>query len=366
MTEAKATAEGTRRFAERSGAAAGHFREGMGLSLSSIGLGTYLGDDGAAVDAGYEACIAAALGAGINVFDSAINYRGQKSERAVGRALARAFAGGRVRRDEVFVSTKGGYFPHDADDPRPTRRYVQESFLDSGLAPKDEIAQQCHSIAPAYLRDQIARSLANLGLATIDLYYLHNVETQLGAVDRATFRERLRRAIETLEEEAAAGRIAAWGLATWDGLRVPPEHPDHISLAAVLALAKEVGGAGHHFRGVQLPSNLQMAQGMLYRSQDTGEGRQPAMPAARAMGLAAFGSASILQGRLAAVELPEEVTEAFPGLQTSGQQALQFARSAPGVTTALVGVSSPEHAAEDFALAKTSPVTPERILGLFV
>ena len=116
MSQTRATAEGTRRFAQRAGAADGHFREGMGLSLSSIGLGTYLGDDGAAVDAGYEACIAAGLGAGINVFDSAINYRGQKSERAVGRALAKAFASGAARRDEVFVSTKGGYFPHDADD----------------------------------------------------------------------------------------------------------------------------------------------------------------------------------------------------------------------------------------------------------
>ncbi len=365
MSQTRATAEGTRRFAQRAGAADGHFREAMGLSLSSIGLGTYLGDDGAAVDAGYEACVAAGLGAGINVFDSAINYRDQKSERAVGRALAKAFASGAARRDEVFVSTKGGYFPHDADDPRPARRYVQESFLDSGLAPKDEIAQQCHSIAPAYLKDQIARSLANLGLTTIDLYYLHNVETQLGAVDRPTFRDRLRRAIETLEQEAVAGRIAAWGLATWDGLRVPPEHPDHLSLAAVLEMATEVGGAGHHFRAVQLPSNLQMAQGMVYRSQEIGQARQPAMPAARALGLAAFGSASILQGRLAAVELPEEIAEAFPGLQTSGQQALQFARSGPGVTTALVGVSSPEHAAEDFALAKTPPLSPERILGLF-
>ena len=131
----------------------------MGLSLSSIGLGTYLGEDDATTDAGYEASIAAALAAGINVFDTAINYRGQKSERAIGRALAKAFTDGRARRDEVFVSTKGGYFPHDGDDPRPPRRYVQESFLESGLAPKDEIAQQCHCIAPSYLRDQIARSL---------------------------------------------------------------------------------------------------------------------------------------------------------------------------------------------------------------
>jgi len=365
VTEARATAEGTRRFAGRSGAAAGHFRDGMGLSLSSIGLGTYLGEEDAATDAGYEASVAAALAVGINVFDSAINYRGQKSERAIGRALAKAFDEGRAQRDEVFVSTKGGYFPHDGDDPRPPRRYVQESFLESGLAPKDEIARQCHCIAPSYLRDQVARSLENLGLSTVDLYYLHNVETQLGAVDRMTFRERMKRAIAALEEEVGAGRIAAWGIATWDGLRVPPEHPEHISMADVLGMAKEIAGDGHHFRAVQLPSSLAMAQGMVYRSQETGQGRRAALAAATTLGLAAFGSASIAHGQLAAGDLPEEIAEAFPGLRSSAQQALQFARSAPGVTSALVGVSSPEHALEDFALAKVAPAAPERILGLF-
>jgi aryl-alcohol dehydrogenase-like predicted oxidoreductase len=360
----RATLEGTKRFADRAGAAPGHFRLAAGLSLSSIGLGTYLGDEDAATDAGYESAVAAALAPGINVFDTAINYRGQRSERAIGRALAKAFAEGRAARDEVFVSTKGGYLPHDAEDPRPARLYVQESFLAPGLAPADEIAQSCHCIAPGYLRDQVARSRANLGLETLDLYYLHNVETQLGAVDRGVFQERLARAIETLEEEAAAGRIAAWGIATWDGLRVPPEHPEHLSIAAVRGAAEKVAGSGHHFRGVQLPFNLAMAQAAVYRSQATGNGRQTALGAALAAGLAAFGSASLLQGRLSA-ELPEEIAEAFPGLTTSAQRALQFCRSAEGMTGALVGVSSPEHAAENFELARHSPASPERVLSLF-
>ncbi len=363
MISGRATDEGTRRFAARAKAAAGHFREAMGLTLSSIGLGTYLGGEDASTDAGYEASIAVALASGVNVFDTAINYRGQKSERAVGRALASAFAEGRARRDEVFVSTKGGYLPFDADDPRPPRRYVQESFLATGIAPAGEIAENCHCMAPAYLKDQIARSLANLGLETIDLYYLHNVETQLAAVDRAGFDERLGRAIGALEEEARAGRIAAWGLATWDGLRAPPNHPEHISLDAVRGLAGKAAGAGHHFRAVQLPSNLAMPQAIGYPSQETGQGRQSALSAARSLGLAAFGSASILQGRLAG-ELPEEVAEAFPEAGTPGQQALQFSRSVPGLTTALVGVSNPAHAAEDFALAKAEPADADRVLGL--
>src|SRR5262249_22490510 len=159
-----------------------------------------------------------------------------------------------------FVSTKGGYLPHDADDPRPARRYVKETFLDPGVAPASEIAHACHCMAPSFLRDQVARSRENLGLETIDLYYLHNVETQLGAVDRAEFLAGLRRAVETLEDEASKGAIASWGLATWDGLRVPPEHPEHLSLDEVRAVAAEVAGPEHHFRAVQLPVNLAMAQ----------------------------------------------------------------------------------------------------------
>lgn len=364
MIAGRATLEGTRRFAERSAAAPGHFRSGVGLSLSSLGLGTYLGREDAATDAGYEASVLVALGAGVNVFDSAIVYRGQKSERAIGRALARAFDRGLARRDEVFVSSKGGYLPHDADDPRPPRRYAQECFIATGLAPAGEIAGG-HCLAPAFLRDQLARSRANLGLETIDLYYLHNVEAQLAEVDRATFRRRLVGAIEVLEEEAEAGRIAAWGLATWDGFRAPPEHPEHLSMADVLAAAKEAAGTAHHFRGVQLPSNLAMAQAALYRSQETDAGRMPAFSAAAALGLAAFGSASISQGRLAAVDFPDEVVDAFPGAETSVLQALQFARSSPGVTVALVGVSNPEHAAEDFSLARVPPADPGILAGLF-
>ena len=364
MIPGQATSDGTRRFAERSRAAPGHFREAVGLLLSSIGLGTYLGREDAATDAGYEACVALALDSGINVLDSAINYRGQKSERAIGRSLAGAFARGPARRDEVFVATKGGYLPHDADDNREPRRYILETFVESGIAPRTEIVAGGHCMAPGYLRDQIDRSRMNLGLETIDLYYLHNIESQTTAVDRPTFRTRLLKAVEALEEAAASGRIGAWGLATWDGLRVPPEHPEHLSLADTFSLAKEVAGERHHFAAVQLPVNLAMAQAVAYRSQELLGERLPALSAAEMQGLAAFGSASLLQGRLSA-NLPEEVEAAFPEAEPGAQQALQFSRSGPGMTTALVGVSTPEHARENFRLAGVPPADRARVLSLF-
>lgn len=360
----RATAAGTRRFADRSGAVPEHFRLAAGVLVSSLGLGTYLGSEDGRTDEGYESVIATALESSINVFDSAINYRGQKSERAIGRAIGRAIAEKRIARDEVFVSSKGGYLPHDAEDPRDARRYIRETFIDPGLAPRTEIVQGGHCLAPGYLRDQIRRSRENLGLATIDLYYLHNIEAQRTSVDAATFRKRLAAAIEVLERSVEEGAIGAWGLATWDGLRAPPEHPEHLSIQGTLEIAREVAGEKQHFAAVQLPVNLAMAQGIGYPSQETGSERLPALAAARALKLAAFGSASLLQGRLAA-DLPEEVVEAFPEAATGAQRALQFSRSAPGMTTSLVGVSSPAHARDSFALAAVSPAPPERVMGLF-
>ncbi|MGH9318186.1 MAG: aldo/keto reductase [Thermoanaerobaculia bacterium] len=364
MISGRATAEGTRRFANRSRAVPEHFRPAAGVLVSSIGLGTYLGSEDGPTDQGYESAIATALESSINVFDSAINYRGQKSERAIGRALGRVIAEGRIARDEVFVSTKGGYLPHDAEDPRDPRRYILETFIEPGLAPRADIAQGGHCMAPAYLRDQIRRSRENLGLATIDLYYLHNIEAQRSSVDAATFRKRLVAAIEVLEGSVEVGDIGAWGLATWDGLRAPPEHPEHLSIQATLEIAREVAGEKQHFAAVQLPVNLAMAQGIGYPSQETDGERLPALAAARALKLAAFGSASLLQGRLAA-DLPEEIVQAFPEAATGAQRALQFSRSAPGMTTSLVGVSSLAHARDSFALAAVPPAAPERVIGLF-
>ena len=118
--------------------------------------------------------------------------------------------------------------------------------------------------------------------------------------------------------------------------------------------AREVAGSGTTFAPFSCPCNLAMAQAIVYRSQETDRGRLPALSAAREAGLAAFGSASLLQGRLAG-DLPEEIEAAFPEAASGAQRALQFSRSAPGMTTSLVGVSTLAHAEDDFALAQVPP-----------
>ena len=106
------------RFAGR--LASDHFREAAGLWLSSIGIGTYLGDPDEADDAGYRDSVVAAVRGGCNVIDSAINYRFQRSERSIGQAL-RLLAAEGFRREEIAVATKGGFIPFDGGYPTDMR-----------------------------------------------------------------------------------------------------------------------------------------------------------------------------------------------------------------------------------------------------
>jgi aryl-alcohol dehydrogenase-like predicted oxidoreductase len=352
-----ATAGGTARLAERVELAVDAFRPlGGGPLVSSIGIGTYLGECTDEDDRQTVAALARALERGINLIDTAINYRCQRAERCVGRALAESIAAGVVRRDEVVVCTKGGYLPLDGTPPdsrEAYQAYVRDTFLDTGLLTSAELVGGAHAIAPAFLADQIARSRANLGLAAIDVYYLHNPEQQLDAVQPARFRTMMRHAFALLEERVAAGEIGAYGLATWNGVRVPPETKGHLSLHEMVTLARDVAGDAHHLRVVQMPINLAMPEALRAPTQSLGGRRTvTALEAAAELGLAVVASAPLMQGRLAA-GLPPDVRrvmdEVFPALTTDAQRALAFVRTLPGVTAALVGMKSEAHVEENVA-----------------
>lgn len=357
----RTTPEGTGGYAERflgvnpPAAAPGHFRTtAAGLRLSSIGLGTYLGEPDDATDERYAASIEQALKLGCNVIDTAINYRFQRSERAIGVAIGRALTSGLVKREELFVSTKGGYVSFDGGLPMHPDEWVTETFVAPGITKREDFVQM-HCMAPAYLRHQIAASRRNLRLDCIDLYYLHNPEGQLAAVGARKFAKRMRLAFEELEAAVGRGEIAAYGTATWNGYRRPPSAPDHLSIEAMIRLAREVGGSGHHFRAVQLPLNMAMPEAQARPTQMINFEMRTVLQAAADLGIGVFASASILQGRLAA-GLPPEIRKKLSSCRTDAQSALQYARSAPGVTAALVGMSTPDHVRENLELAALPPI----------
>ncbi len=160
-----------------------HFRPLDDLRISSIGFGLASGDPTDEIDARYQQAVAAAVAGGCNHFDVALSYRGQRSEVALGRALAELVAAGALQRDEVIVASKAGFIPYPPDED-DTARYVYENFIAAGIAEPDDFAGGIHCMAPNFLSQQIAWSLRNLGLRPVDIYYLQNPETQLPFADR--------------------------------------------------------------------------------------------------------------------------------------------------------------------------------------
>jgi aryl-alcohol dehydrogenase-like predicted oxidoreductase len=358
-----ATAEGTARYRDRFPDRPGHFRRAQGLWLSSIGLGTHPGDATDAIDRAYAQAIGRAVELGCNVIDTAINYRHQRSERAIGTALRRLLKEGVIQRDEIVIATKGGYLPFDQDLPPDRDRYLRETFINTGLAaPGDIVNGQC--LAPRFLRAMIRQSLRNLGVDCIDIYYLHQPECQLHVIGRAEFHERLSAALDTLEEAADEGLIRYYGVATWDGLRVAPTTPDYLSVSEINALARQTRGVKHHCRFIQLPLNLAWLEAVTLRNQLVNDEKMPALEAATRYGLSVMCSCALLQAGLSG-QIAEPLRAKFGGLSTDAQRCLQFARSTPGVTTALAGMSRAAHVEENLATACVAPLTSEEYQALF-
>lgn len=328
-----------------------------GNLVSSIGMGTYLGDCTDAEDARYVTVLAAGLERGVNLIDTAINYRCQRSERAAGKAIRRAVDLGLVAREEVVVSTKGGYIPLEGEPPSSRElydRYLASEYFDRGVMSTTDVVSGGHSIASAFLADQIRRSLDNLGLDSIDIYYLHNPEQQRAALDPERFQAAVLRAFTELEAQVARGAIQSYGCATWNGFRVHPESSSHVNLEDIVSIARDAGGPSHHFRVVQLPVNLAMTEGIRLPTQSLSGRRVSLLEAAAELGISVIGSASLMQSQLTH-SLPAELAQAFPSLDTDAQRAIAFARSLP-LSAVLVGMRSLGHLSENLgAVTKVIP-----------
>jgi len=131
-----------------------------------------------------------------------------------------------------------------------------------------------------------------------------------------------------------------------------------------MTIAKEAGGDDHHFKVIQLPYNLAMPEALTSANQVfEGEQLSPLMAADR-LGITVMCSASLSQARLSQ-NLPPFVGQALKGLSTDAQRAIQFVRSTPGVTTALVGMSRRSHVDENMAVANVPLATVEEFFSMF-
>ncbi len=359
-----ATPEATRRFAERFTkiAAPGHFRERNGLTISSIGIGTYLGEPDAATDTAYHQSIVAAVRSGLNLIDTAINYRLQRSERAVGAALRDLLAAG-FAREELVLCTKAGFLTPDGEMPADPNAYFSREFIEKGIFTVEDIAAGCHCLAPRYVEDQLDRSRRNLGIESVDVFYLHNPETQLAEIPRDIFNKRLLAAFQFLESAVASGKIKSYGLATWNAFRDDPRSQGYLSLESVCGLARQAADGENHFRFVQLPFNIGMPEALVRPNQTVGGKSVSMIQAARELGITLIASASLLQAHLLG-KVSDSIHSAL-GLRDDLECALQFVRSAPLIATALVGMKRLAHVKANAKLVGIPPASPEQFRRIF-
>ena len=388
-----ATKRGTWDYREQFGEEFGrtYFRRFDPGVTSSIGIGTYLGAPTDSADEQYYRALVDAIESGVNHLDTAINYRCQRSERIVGDAIADAA----IDRDAIVLATKGGFIPFDEEKPADPGGYISEEFIQNGAVDAAALARGCHALTPAFIDSMLDQSQTNLAVDYIDCYYIHNPETQLTVRSRTAVYDQLTAAFEQLERRRVAGDIGGYGVASWNAFRVPPSHDSYLSLPRVIACAETaadtVGVDDCGFMAVQLPFNIQMADAFTTTAHpdperaddatmqkdtigvnqnqnqnqsisdtkvntDNTTTQVSALRYAQERGINIIASATLAQGELTSEDaIPPAVDSKLSG-ETPAQRAINFTRSAPGVTTALVGTGSPEHVSENVTAGTFDPL----------
>ncbi len=361
MISGCASKEGTLKFSNKfNDNSQNNFQRFADLTLSNVGLGTYLGDPDERTDLLVVNAVKNSIFSGINVIDTAINYRGQRSERSIGKALTELVEEGKTNRDEIFVCTKNGYITNDAEIQGDFWQYINKEYVQKGIINAGDISSGYHCMTIPYLEDQIERSLKNLNLDCIDLMYLHNpVEGQIQDIERDEFKKRLKSVFELYEKKRQEGKIKYYGLATWECFRTEKENPMYFSLKEIIEVAKDVGGDDHGFRFVQLPFNMYFDQAYMKKNQPVNNTLVSFLEAAKEFGIGVFTSVPFMQGRLLAPGVMPEFGNLSPPLR-----ALQFIRSTPGVLAPLVGQKSQEHLEENLKIMNIDPMNENQFRDL--
>ncbi len=360
MISDSATLEGTKKFARDSGAVQANFTAFENLTLSNVGVGTYLGDADDKTDKLVTNAVKQSVYAGINVIDTAINYRSQKAERSVGRAVSELIHEEKISRDQIFLCTKNGYVTNDAEVQLDFWEYVKKEYAQKGVIKEGDVTSGYHCMTLPFLSDQLDRSLKNLDLECVDLMYLHNaVEGQIKDISKEQFLENLNAVFELYEQKRDEGKIKFYGMATWECFRVPHDNPQFLSLEDTVNMAKKIGGKDHGFKFIQLPFNMHYDQALLGKNQPLVSENVSVLEAATRLGIGVFTSVPFMQGRLLSPGTMPDFDELKPSLR-----ALQFVRSSPGVLAPLVGQKSPEHVSENLEIMKIPPIPEDEFLVL--
>jgi aryl-alcohol dehydrogenase-like predicted oxidoreductase len=355
-----ATPKGTSKYMDNAlkrGVNISHFKNIENMKLSSVGMGTYLGNLSARDDADLEKSLYYSIKeGGINLIDTSINYRSMLSEKCIGRAINNLIEEEVIDRESVFICTKNGYVTNDGDLSRvDIDTYLQLMFLNNNIISRSDLSPSYHIMNPNYISRCLDKSLCNMGINTIDLIYIHNsFESWYNIVDRPTYHEMLSRVFQLYEDFRQKGKINFYGMATWNCFTSKENSKGYLSLKEVVNIAKDVGGTNNGFKFIQLPFNMYLNEPYTFKNQPTEtSSKATLLESAQKYGIHVFTSVPLYQGKLLHSELNKSPLDNLPAMSL---KLLQFVRSTPGITAPLIGQKKPEHTKENALISKYPPL----------
>jgi aryl-alcohol dehydrogenase-like predicted oxidoreductase len=305
-------------------------RTGMQLSVLGFGCGAVGGFMVRGDPAEQERTIAQAIAAGVNYFDTAVQYGNGESEKNLGRVLRK------LKPANATVGTK-----------------VRLQADDFGRI-ADAVAKSLEG------------SLARLGLERVDIFHLHNPITATGGGTALSATQVLGEVVPAFERLRAQGKIRFLGMTAVGETAALQQVID----AGAFDSAQVVYNMLNPSAAEELPQNYpaQDYGRLLDHSRDAGVGvvgirvlaggalsgsaaRHPiAGPAPEPIGSAFSYDADVDRAR----RLMPLVTEDFSASLT--EAATRFALSHPAVGTILVGMATPQQFEDALAAAEKGPL----------
>ena len=415
MNRGNATPEGTASFVSRFSKKSSldfYSKSNQNLSLSSIGIGMYKGENSDQGDQAWKASIKKSVTNGINFFDTAIRYRNQRSEKILGSTLSDLIKKKKLKREEVFITSKGGLIgiPNNSSE----ESYINKTVRGSWKVPKKEIYKNLHSIYLPFLKKQLDISLDNLNMSSLDCYFIHNPELTKAIKSEEEFYQRISDIFKWLEDEKEKGRIQSYGVASWNGFRRDINSRPYLDLSKLIKIAINNGGKEHGFRFIEAPLNI----GMPYLANHSLVGHNKSLHNKNFIkyindnGLNFITSASTYEGKIEVllkfIELfnmignrdsKEEDNSPIISLPVSENSIIQMmevvlsqkntnsindilykgvnknlslypsvlntVRSYPGVTSSLCGMHSEEFVKENIVLRSQKKLNPNKVVNMF-
>lgn len=327
MIKGYASLKGTEDYFQKRKIAINNTKETPWFYTLPIAMGNHLGDFSNEDTEDYIKTMTYGIENGINFIDTAINYRGMRSEKDVGTVLNHVLNVKKsISREEIIISTKcGGIFGDYTEGIWPIN-YIENILIPQGIIKRDElniVENERHTLVPKFHERAMEISRENLHLETIDIQYIHNPEVDRYVLGEEKFYGAIKKLFYLYEEQVKKGYIRFYGMATWDAFLVDEDSPWYISMEKVHEIAHSVGGGSNHFKFIQMPYNIYRKDAALKQNQPVNGVFLTPLQAAKKLGFTVTISSPLNEGNfdnkhsanklLAYVTDTEEVLAAMVG-----------------------------------------------------